>query len=290
MNYVIKNDQLTVTISDLGAELQSIVHDGTEYLWNGDPTYWKSRSPILFPFVGRFTDGKYTLNGKEYEMGIHGFAKLMTYEVEEQFESSITFLLTENEETLKQYPYHFAFRVIYTLDGNALEVKCEVENDSEEMMYFGIGGHPAFNVPMEEGLAFEDYRLEFAQPCQPEQIEFSPTVMLSGKLTPYELVNGTSIPLRHDLFDHDAVVLQHMADTVKICSDKGTRSVTVSYPDMPYVGFWHAVKKDAPYVCIEPWCTLPSRQDIVEEFTCKSDMIRLPAGEKCKRAWTAIFE
>ena len=68
MNYQISNEYISITVSDLGAELQSIVKEGQEYLWNGDAKYWPERSPLLFPFVGRFTNGKYLLDGKEYEI------------------------------------------------------------------------------------------------------------------------------------------------------------------------------------------------------------------------------
>ena len=54
MVYTIENDKIQVQISDLGAELQSIVlkKDGTEYLMQGDKTYWGGRAYNLFPICG----------------------------------------------------------------------------------------------------------------------------------------------------------------------------------------------------------------------------------------------
>lgn len=289
MNYTISNDTLTAVISDTGAEIQSLSMDGHEYFWNGDPAFWAKHGPNLFPFVGRFTDGKYCLDGKTYEMEIHGFAPKSLFTVLDQSDSSITFELKDNEKTLSQYPFHFSFRVTYTLMKNTLEVLYSVLNESGDTMYLGLGAHPGFMVPMEDGLAFEDYYLEFSRPSRADQVEMSDTVFVTGHTHPYPLVDGTKIPLRHDLFDHDAVVLQNMPDTVAIRSDKGTRSVTVSYPGMPYIGFWHAVKKEAPYVCIEPWVTLPSRDGVIEDFANRSDLIRLQPGKVYENLWTVTL-
>ena len=111
MNYEISNRCMTVKIAAIGAEMQSVIKDGTEYLWDGDPKYWPERAPILFPFVGRFTDGKYTLNGQEYHMGIHGFARKLSYQVVEHERDRIVMELVDTEETYESYPYHFVLRV-----------------------------------------------------------------------------------------------------------------------------------------------------------------------------------
>ena len=108
---------------------------------------------------------------------------------------------------------------------------------------------------------------------------------MSGVDKRYELEGGQIIRLRHDLFDHDAIVLKNMAKSVTIASDKTKRYVTVSYPQMPYVGFWHAERKDAPYVCIEPWVSLPARDGVVEDFACKGDLIHLPGHGSYENTW-----
>ena len=77
-----------------------------------------------------------------------------------------------------------------------------------------------------------------------------------------------------------------MARRVTLCSAKTNRSVTVTYPQMPYLGIWHMPHTDAPYVCIEPWASLPSRQDVVEELSCKSDLIHLAPGAKYENQWS----
>lgn len=286
MNYTIKNEFLTVTASDQGAELQSIKSaDGTEYLWQGDPAFWHDRAPNIFPYVARLTDGKYTVNGKEYAMKIHGFLKYRTLQVEEQTEDHITFRLERDEELKTQYPFDFIYRITYRLEGSTLFTTSAVENRGDERMYFALGGHPGFNVPMEQGLTFEDYYLEFGQKAHPTRVGFTDACFLNGQDQAYPLTDGRRLLLRHDLFDHDAVVLKHADRTVRIASDKGTRSVTVSYPDFPYIGFWHRPESQAPYVCIEPWSSLPSRDGIVEEFSQQSDLIGLAAGSVYQNTW-----
>ena len=155
-------------------------------------------------------------------------------------------------------------------------------------MPFGIGGHPGFRVPVGEGERFEDYCLEFSSPCHPDRVGFTPEVYLSGVDTAYPLEDDCRIRLQHALFDDDAIILKNMCREITLKSSK--HFIRVSYPQMAYLGLWHWPKTDAPYVCIEPWSSLPSRQDVVEEFTCKSDMVQLPSGGVYNNTWTITLK
>ncbi|MCD7744295.1 MAG: aldose 1-epimerase family protein [Lachnospiraceae bacterium] len=300
MDHTIQNGFLTVTASDAGAQLQSIKSaGGTEYLWQGDPDIWSGKAPNLFPYIARLTDGTFSLNGNEYHMKIHGLIKYSTLVAETpgcQAETSaaqepcMTFCLVSNEQTKEQYPFDFIYRITYALKGSSLVITNSVENTGASRMYFGVGGHPGFRVPMEEGLSFEDYYLEFDRPSHPYRVGFTDACFLTGEDRPYTLENDRRIPLHHDLFDHDAVVLKHAPKRVKIASDRGHRSVTVHYPDFAYVGFWHAIKKEALYVCVEPWTSLPSRDGIVEDLSCQSDLIGLDGGKTYTNTWTVTIE
>lgn len=285
MNYTIKSNSLTVVVSSFGAEMHSIQYQGKEYLWQGDPAYWKEHSPVLFPYVGRFTDGQYIFQGTHYDMTIHGFAKLSEFSLKEISDTTVTLMLTDTPETFEIYPFHFILNVTYTVSDNQILISYQVQNLTDGTMYFGIGGHPGFNVPLEEGLSFTDYYLEFAQAHTPARVGHTPACFLSGIDTDFPLEEGTKLPLAHNMFDDDAIVLKNVANEVILKSDRGTRSVTVSYPDLPYLGLWHAPKTDAPYICIEPWTSLPSRQDIVEDFQFKCDMIRLAEGKAYRNTW-----
>ena len=288
----LQNENLTLRVDPLGAQMMELrSRHGTQFLWNGDKTYWADRAPVLFPYVARLTNGSYTLYGERYSMDIHGFAKDSVFSVEEQSTNSVTLCLHDSPETLRQYPFHFTFRVRYELRGWTVAVTYSVRNEDESEMMFGIGGHPGFRVPLAEGTHFEDYALRFSQPCQPDRVGFTEARFLNGHDTPYPLEDFTTIRLRHDLFDEDAIVLKNMARRVTLCSAKTSRAVTVDYQQMPYLGIWHMPHTDAPYVCIEPWASLPSRQDVVEELSCKSDLMHLAPGAAYENTWSiAITE
>ena len=291
--YSLDNGVLSVRVSSIGGQLLSVKKDGKEYLWQGDPAFWEDRAPNLFPYIARLTKGTYTVHGKEFHLPIHGFLPAAEMKAEAQEESLLVLRLDADESTLACYPFVFTLRIRYELNQDTLRIAYEVENGGTEDMYFGIGGHPGFQAPLEDGLSFEDYFLEFesegqsgtdAQP--PVRIGFSPTCFLNGKDEPWPLEKGCRIPLRHDLFDDDAIVLSHTPKTVVLRSEKGGRGVRVRFPQMPYIGFWHAVKKPAPYVCIEPWSSLPSRQDVVEELSEQPGLIHLEGKGVYRNLWS----
>ena len=286
MLIVLENEALRLTVDTIGAQMVSLKAKDTEYLWQGDPKYWPGQAPNLFPFIGRLTNNSYQYRGKIYPMGIHGFAAASDFAPVEQGSSHVLLSLSSTIASLVLYPFDFTLNIGYRLVKNTLEITYSVRNQGRDIMPFGIGGHPGFRVPLTEGEAFEDYRLEFSTPCKPDRVGFTPTVYLSGHDTPYPLEEDKILRLRHDLFDDDAVILKNMCREVTLRSGKSRRFVRVSYPQMSYLGIWHWPKTDAPYVCIEPWSSLPARQDIVEEFSCKSDLIHLLPGKLYENTWT----
>ena len=282
----IQNDKLKVMISPIAAELKSIKdNEKTEYLWQGSPDYWKKQAVNLFPYIGRLTEGCYTYKNKRYDMTIHGFLPTTEMDVEESSDHSVSYILRENEKTLAIYPFPFELRVKYTLKDYAIHVTFDVFNTGDECMYFGIGGHPGFCVPLEPGLAFNDYYLEFAEKCTPTRIGMSDTCFPNDTDHLYPLKDDKILPLYHELFDNDAIVLQNMDQKVTLKSDKGKKSISVIYPDMKYLGFWHTVKTDAPFICIEPWTSLPSRNGIIEDLTTQPNLINLEPNQQYINNW-----
>ena len=193
MNYTLKNDLLTIEVSDFGGELQSITGNGCEYLWHGDPTYWTGRAPLLFPICGRFFGGKYTYAGKTYEMGTHGFVRHSVLTLSSHSDTELVLQLCANEETCKQYPFDFSFTVTYTLSGNRLIVSATVENTGKEVLPFAFGGHPGFSVPLSGNSDFSDWYLEFSEPCHPNELIFSDTCFDTGKTRPYPLKDNLKL-------------------------------------------------------------------------------------------------
>ena len=289
MLYHIENEFLRVSASDAGAELMSIRGaDCTEYLWQGDPTYWSDRAPNIFPYVARLTNGSYTYQGQTYQLPIHGFAPTARFTVTEQLADSMTFTLESNPEYYAMYPFLFRFSIRYYLEGATLHAEMKVENLDGKTMYFGLGGHPGINVPMEEGLTFEDYFLEFPD-CQLRRVEFTPACFITGKEDPFPL-EGDHLPLRHNMFDDDAIVLKGVPGQVTLRSEKGSHAVTLIAEDLSVYGFWHMPKTDAPYICLEPWSSLPSRQDVVEDLETQSDLIALGGGKTYTTVWSLRCE
>lgn len=287
MLHTIQNGRMRVTADSLGAQLWSILgHDAAEYLWQGDQKYWADRALTIFPYVARLWQGKYELDGQVRSMPIHGFAPGSEFALAEKTDTQMVFELSDSGETFARYPRRFSFRVTYALCENTLAVTYEVINRDERTMHFGLGGHPGFNVPLEEGRAFEDYRLRFSAPCEPVRVGFTPDCFVSGEDKLYPLEDGTTLPLRHDLFDDDAIVLRAMAREVTLEDKAGGHFVKISYPDMPYLGIWHWPKTDAPYVCIEPWRSLPSRHGRMAVLEEQEDLVHLPAGETYQNRWT----
>ena len=281
----IKGEGASATISTFGAELFSLKNSvGLEYLWQGDKKYWGDRSPTLFPYIGRLCGGKYIYEGEEYFLPIHGFAPKSEFEVKESGEDYVTMVLRSSDETLKAYPFDFEFRITYKICDSTLQVNCEVENLSNKTMFFGYGGHPGINVPLDEELAFEDYCLEFEGGHSPRRIVFSENKFVDGT-APYTLNDRNQIPLTHSLFDDDAVVLKDSGHRVTLKSDKGTHGVEAYYPDMDYIGFWQADHTDAPYVCIEPWSSLPSNEGSVTILDKQDNLISLDSGKTYKNSW-----
>ncbi len=291
MNYKISNNHLTVEISERGAELQSIKgSDGTEYLWQGDPKYWSDRALTIFPYVARLTEGKYTFKDTTYEMPIHGFAPASNFMVDSQDADRIVMSIESNEETKKMYPFDFIFRVDFSLDGNRLIVKYIVDNKGSSAMYFGLGGHPGFNVPMDEGLEFSDYRLDFIDAKNPTFIVFTDDCFVTDERREFPLEEKRYYRLHHDMFDNDAIVLTDTSHKVKLSSDKGSHSVEMHFPDQDVFGFWHWPKTDAPYICLEPWSSLPSRKDIIEDLENQPDLIRLEGNSTYTTAFDITFK
>ena len=77
----VSNQELTIRVSEHGAELSSIVANATgkEYLWQADPAFWKRHSPVLFPIVGSVWKAEYRNEGTVYPLSQHGFARDMDF-------------------------------------------------------------------------------------------------------------------------------------------------------------------------------------------------------------------
>lgn len=286
MIYSISNEQLHVKIETEGGNLWSVRdREDTEYLWQGDPKYWSDRSLNLFPYIARLTEGKYLLEGNAYHMDIHGFVKDHNLQVREQGEDYLRLFMQDTPDTYMQYPYRFSYEIYYRLNGRKLHITYYVENQDEKTMYFGIGGHPGFRVPLEEGLAFEDYYLQFPDTSGIQKVGMTSDCFVNGEKEAFLTEKDGTLPLKHSLFDDDAIILDQIPKQVGLFAKNGRKGIQVFFPQMRYLGLWHKPESDAPYICIEPWTSLPSRKDVVEDLSKQKDLISLAPDERYENQW-----
>lgn len=259
----IKSGNVTAKVDSIGGQWRSFEKDGKEYIWQGNPEFWASSAPILFPVVGRLRNKVMTVGGKEYPMNIHGFARDMSMEILEKSENSVTFRLTDNAETKAAYPWSFDFRVTYTLEGDRLTCSFRVENRDDREMLFGLGGHPGFNVPMAAGEKFEDYLLEFEK----EEILASNHVnedeAISASKKDIILESGRVLPLERSLFNNDALIFEDICSKwVNLVHRDTGKGIHFVYEDFPIFAVWtRGEPQNAPYVCLEPWFGMGFRDD-----------------------------
>ena len=277
MLYIISDGNLTVKVSDIGAELQSIEFSGHEFLYDGSGL-WNRRAPILFPIVGRLQNDTYRYKGKEYKMGGHGFARDMKFALSGRTDNSITFTLTENAETLKMYPFRFILTVKYVIENEKLDVIYSVENPADEPMLYSVGAHEAYFCPLTEGESFEDCHLIFEYAEDAPAYEVAPP-LLSGRT--YGIFGKDNVlPLKYDYFAVDAIVLkEHRSRRIVLSDRAGKYGVEVSFPDFPLLGIW--TRPGANFICIEPWCGVCDTVGVSGELTEKEGIVTLqPHGGK----------
>ena len=282
MENVLKNDNLTLTVSTHGAEAVSLKKGDVEYLWKGDPKFWGRHAPVLFPLVGTLKNNKYRHAGKEYQMGQHGFARDHEFTLVEQTEDTLLYALTDDEKTQENYPFHFELKIRYILKKDTVEVQWIVDNPDEEvMLHFSIGGHPAFMCPLDGIGDWSQYRITLSKNGQKLDKIFvsslsNGTVGRTAK--EMQLEDGTLTP-SHDLFLNDALILNDaQADQTSLVDPDGKEYVTVKF-STPVLGIWSPVGKDAPFICIEPWYGRADGEDFDGELKDREYGNSLNPGE-----------
>lgn len=292
MEYTIENHILKLTVSSHGAEIQSIKgkHIDNEYIWQADPNVWGRHAPVLFPFVGRLKNDQYTYKGKTYEMHQHGFARDMEFELEEQTDDRLTFLLKDTDETYKVYPFHFELRVSYELLNNMVKESFNVKNTGDGEMIFGIGGHPGFNLPTDgSDIKKTDFYLA-TTPAKPRV-----RVPLKGNYLDWNdrslAATGSLITITDELFKNDASVLimRKPDNKFSIRTDTSNFHVNVYTGTAPYVGVWSQYPKTADFLCIEPWWGIADLTDADGDLEHKKGMNKLEAGEEFNAGFSMSF-
>lgn len=252
--HTLQNGDLRITVADAGAEMMSIedILTGTNYLWHGDSTYWGRRSPVLFPIVGSLKNKEYKYNGKSYSMGQHGFARDMEFTMTEHTVDTIWFALTADETTMKLYPFRFKLEIGYQLQGRSIKVMWKVTNEDKKTMFFSIGGHPAFMCPLNGEGKQTDYYLVFDNEKTLHYSKLSKNGLVESENHELKTKKGI-LPITKNLFDEDALIIEGgQSHQVALAGPDQKPYLTVEF-DAPLFGIWSPAKKNAPFVCIEPW-------------------------------------
>lgn len=250
----LENDTMLIELKEDGAELTKIYNKKTQldYLWNADSAFWGRHAPILFPTVGRLVDDTYYVDGEAFHLPQHGFARDREFQVVELLKDKCILELSADEKSRLVYPYAFHLTVSYTLLEDGVHVEYQVENKDKKRIYFSIGAHPAFNVPLVEGTTFDDYYLDFDAEEELESLVLEGPYR-SGKLKRIKEEKTAKLALNYDLFANDALIFEGLrANKIAIRSKKHPHFVSVDFPNFPFVGIW-TKEKDTPFLCIEPW-------------------------------------
>ncbi|MGF7233261.1 aldose 1-epimerase family protein [Arachidicoccus sp.] len=284
--YKLENEILSISIATKGAEIQSIYNKNThlDYLWDGNPSFWSKRSPILFPIVGGLKNNEYSFNHHTYQLSRHGFARDKEFTVIRQSADSISFSLQNDEETLLKYPFHFELVITYTLQESKIDIAYSVTNNGSNKMWFSIGAHPAFKVPLVEGTRFENYFLSFNRFENTARYPLNKEGLLKEDPEIF-LQNTNELPLEKSLFYDDALVFKTLESTsISIESEKTPHGVTIEFKGFPFMGIWSA--KDADFVCVEPWHGIADSENTSGKLERKEGILSLDAHKTFNANWS----
>lgn len=281
MEKTIRSSSCSAVIKSKGAELKSLVMGGRELMWEGNPVFWGKTSPVLFPSVGGLKGGKAIIDGIEYQMTKHGFARDNEFECTEESEGRVSFALHQSTETLKMFPFSFDLTMRYSLAENSLEILYEVTNRSSVPMPYCIGAHPAFACPV-GGKRFSDYRLVF----QEKETVCSPVLDVKTRLfksdsAVWRLKNSSEYPLSYELFDNDVLYFRNLVSKNVSLLDDENKGIKISWDGFNSLGVWTPAGMNAGFVCIEPWCGCDDYDNCGGDFRSKPEIQTcLPGASK----------
>jgi galactose mutarotase-like enzyme len=278
----LQNGSVTALLNPAGAELCSLYSSetGLEYIWQAGKE-WPKHSPVLFPVVGSLKDGFCMHHDRKISLNRHGFAREKVFRVTEVNDVSVTFHIFSDDEILNIYPFPFELEITYHLLETGIEVIYIVKNAGNAVMYFSIGAHPAFRVPLAGG-NFEDYYLEF------EAGEDAPVWPLKEGLlaaTPIPFLSGNRINLSHQLFEKDALVFKNLrSERISIKNTNNEHGLDIHFRKYPFFGIWSA--KNADFVCLEPWHGITDSVNADQQLAHKDGIVLLDEGKIFTCSWS----
>ncbi len=277
MELTIANERLTVRISETGAEPQSITLDGEERLWQADPAIWGKHAPVLFPFIARLRDGYYELDGTRIDIPTHGFCRTRPFAGRAEGGTRAVFTTAYDQETLACYPFQFELEIEYALEGATLVKTHRIRNCGSRPMPFEVGGHEAYATSQFAG----GWHLQFEGITHIDAYGMDDAGTLCLPKWRVDLPGGrlTQTP---EALGIDTIMVEGVPNSrVTLAENEGNRSVTVEFPDFPYLGIWTmAGKGETGYLCVEPWSALPDGHFVPRDIFRKAG-IRVVQPDEC---------
>lgn len=276
---ITSNDSYAVVSSD-GAQLNSLVKNGKEYLWQGDEKYWAGQAPVCFPMAGVLPEGKGTAFGKKINMKRHGVARINPFELFEEHKNSVTFIQKSDENTRAQFPFDYELKIKYTIVGDTVTNEYIITNTGKDKLPFVVGGHPAFNCPVDDDECFEDYKVVFDKAVTKPCLRPDHQSGLVDTSKEYDVMHGgDTLEMRHDLFEeNDALIFEKSEAKCATLTGKNGKGIKIEFQDMDNLLVWSAVG-NAPFVALEPWTGISTCLDEGNAFESKRGMTILEPDE-----------
>lgn len=281
MRYFLENEAWKIETDSHGAELKSVLNKENyrEYMWYGNAKYWGRTSPVLFPFVGSLKDKRFLWKGRSYPMGQHGFARDADFGLLSRTDSELRYIMRSDAETRARYPFDFEFEIVYTLDGNDLNIRWIVRNTGGETMFFSVGAHPAFLCPVHGEENKAGYRLIFKGAKELRHYGNAPDTGLAMREDLVLPLEDETAVITEDFFDRATYIAEgKQTDEVILADPAGKPIVGVKF-DAPLFGLWSPEKKNAPFVCIEPWYGRCDGEDYEGDLAGRAFSNTLQPGE-----------
>ncbi len=273
----IRSEGLSASINPFGAELSRLRDSkARELMTDADPAFWTGRAPILFPVVGATQGGVIRVEGREYPMQRHGFARHSLFDVVLAEPSRAVFALEDSEETRAAYPFAFRLEVAFALDGATLAVEARVANRGDAPMPAQFGFHPAFAWPLPYAEERAAHRISFAREEPGELLGISADGLIEPARRASPL-DSRELLLRDALFEHDALVWDPVASQAVTYGGPQGPVLDIRFPDTPRLGVW--TKPGARFICVEPWHGLADPEGYAGEFRDKPGVFAVAPGE-----------
>ncbi|WP_257458394.1 aldose epimerase family protein [Archangium lipolyticum] len=190
--------------------------------------------PVLFPAPGVTPGGKYLVDGREYPIRRHGFARDLPWDVRTQEASRVVLALGHSEQTLREFPWRFEALLTVTLRGSALHLTFSAENRDSRPMPLHLGYHPYFHVP-QANKASARVETDASRAWDNRQ----------GAHVPFTGLDLTGPELDMHLIDHSP-----QGTTLE--RGPGLRPVELAWsPSFTTLVVWTLGGRD--FVCVEPW-------------------------------------